>query len=81
MLNTASHAHTHYSLLKGTSLKTPIHEALLSARNQLLDVILSDVSCERGAGELSQLVPHALQTLGYLLYNEQLARYVSLSIQ
>ena len=59
------------SLLKSKSLKGAVDTEIFSSRKDILHVILSDVGDE---GSVSQLAPHALQTLGYLLFNERLAR-------
>ncbi len=56
------------SSLKSVSSKAPIPEGVFNQRNKIINSILSDVTNEEG------VVHYALQALGYILFNELVAR-------
>ena len=57
-----------FSRLKAVSSSAPVPEEVFSHRKSLLDVIIDDV-CNQ-----PQLSSCALQALGYILFNEHLAK-------
>ena len=60
--------------LKAMSSTAPMPDDVYNYRKSFLEVVLSDISSGIGSPLHTCITPNALQTLGYMLFNEHLAR-------
>lgn len=56
------------------SSSAPMPDDVFNYRKSLLEAVLSDISSEIGSTPHASITPHSIQTLGYMLFNEHLAR-------